>query len=133
MPNPQSVSPSNKQQKIASRTPIVSSKSVPRRVGVVATPGADIGSDAGETPSLEDMISDFIEPARELDLLDEEEWDGVDVGYDDPIAMRRTRLWCGFISQATQPATAESPIVPAELDQLPEVTSSNTKYHRSPT
>jgi len=38
------------------------------------------------------MISDFIEPARELDLLDEENGEGVDVGTTILLAMRRTRL-----------------------------------------
>jgi len=50
MPNPQSVSPSNKQQKIASRTPIVSSKSVlDESVLVATTPGADIAQMLGNT------------------------------------------------------------------------------------
>jgi len=81
-----------------------------------------------ETPSLEDMISDFIEPARELDLLDEEEWDEELMLGDDPISYEEdSALVADLFRQATQPATAESPIVPAELDQLPEVTSSNTK------
>jgi len=58
MPNPQSVSPSNKQQKNCK--PIVSSKSVlDESVLVATTPGADIGSDAGKHHH-EDMISDFI-------------------------------------------------------------------------
>lgn len=88
-----------------------------------------VGLDAREIPSLEDVMSDFIEPARELDLLDDEEWDeGVDVGYDDPTYEEDSAVVADLFRQATQPAAAESPIVPAStLNQLPEVTSSNTK------
>lgn len=95
---------------------------------VATTPGVNVGSAIGETLLLEDMMSDFIEPARELDLLDEEEWDeGVDVGCDDPTSYEEdSALVTDLFRQATQPAMA-IPIVPAEILELPEVISSNTK------
>jgi hypothetical protein len=88
-----------------------------------------VGLDAREILSLEDVMPAFIEPAGELDLLDDEEWDeGVDVGYDDPTSYEEdSALVADLFRQATQPATVEPPIVPAESNQLPEVTLSNTK------
>ncbi len=104
--------------------------------GLTATSGADsVGSDAGETPSqLEEEMSGFIDPAAALDLLDEEEWDeGVDVGYDDPTYDDDSALVSDLFRQlANQPAGVESPIFPdSTLDQLPEVTSSETQSLRS--
>lgn len=131
MPNPQSsLALKQAAKKMQAERQLSQANRLLNESVLVATPGENVGLDAG-APSLEDMMSDFVEPVRELELLDEEEWDeGVDVGYDDPTSYEEdSALVADLFRQATQPA-AESLIVSAELDQLPEVTSSNTKSLR---
>lgn len=83
---------------------------------VTATSGAYSVGDAGETPSEEEVMSDFV---AAIDLLDEEWDEGVDVGEDDPTYQEDSALVADLFRQTTQSA--------ATLNQLPEVASSDPK------